>query len=165
MRSALTCILLLAAGCGGEEAKIEISGLEGIEHALAAQRGKGVLLNFWAMWCPPCVAELPELVEAVHAQDAGDVALLGISYDLMVEGAEAASIEEQVREFLTKRELAFDVLIYDAPDFDALNERFGLPGEIPVTLAFDRTGNLVDRHDGRADRARFDEMLAKALGH
>ena len=44
------------------EIELEIGGLEAVEQALAAERGQACLLNFWATWCPPCVAELPDLI-------------------------------------------------------------------------------------------------------
>ena len=54
--------------------------------------------------------------------------------------------------------------MYDAPDYDAINARFDLPGAVPVTLAFDAAGREVDRHVGEADEARFEAMMKKALG-
>jgi thiol-disulfide isomerase/thioredoxin len=165
VRLLLAC--LLAVACGGEEAshrpQVEVAGLEGVETALRARRGKGVLLNFWALWCEPCVEELPDLAEVSREfEDQGGV-VFTVNYDLMLPGKEAAPTLADVRSFLGKEGLAFAAVVYDAPDFDAINERFGLPGPIPVTLALDREGNVVDRQEGRADRARFSEMMRRAL--
>ncbi|HET6204645.1 MAG TPA: TlpA disulfide reductase family protein [Planctomycetota bacterium] len=175
-RALLVLGLVLPAACGGErgsagtssrrarEPRIDVVGLEGVEAALQGRRGKGVLLNFWATWCAPCVAELPELVQVAEEFAERGGVLLGVSYDLMVPGAEAAEVPGQVRAFFARKGLDFDVLVYDAADFDGINSRFGLPGEIPVTLAFDRRGDLVDRQEGPGNRARFAEMMRRAVG-
>jgi thiol-disulfide isomerase/thioredoxin len=142
---------------------VEIVDLAGLEAALARQRGRGVLLNFWAIWCAPCVAELPELVETAREfRDEGGV-VLAVSYDLMVPEATREGTLEEVKRFAAERDIAVPVLIFDGPDLDAINERFDLPGPIPVTLAIDREGRIVDREPDRADRARFDELMRKAL--
>ncbi|HVS09600.1 MAG TPA: TlpA disulfide reductase family protein [Planctomycetota bacterium] len=172
--------LSLAAGpgCGaGEEAgpprgpraepaaatSVEIVDLAGLEAALARQRGRGVLLNFWAIWCPPCVAELPELVETSREFQGEGGVVLAVSYDLMVPEATPEGTLEAVKRFASQRDIGVPILIFDGPDYDAINERFDLPGPIPVTLAIDREGRIVDRELGRADRARFDELMRKAL--
>jgi len=160
--------LLAAAACGGEGgphvSRIDVVGLDGVEAALKERRGQGVLLNFWAIWCPPCVAELPDLAEVAEEYSGRGGVLLTVNYDLMLPGEEAASIVERVREFLRRKNFSFDVLVYDGPGFDAINERFDLPGPVPMTLAFDREGNVVGRHEGQGDRARFSEMMRRALG-
>lgn len=144
---------------------LSIVGFDELEPALVAQRGQGQLINFWAMWCAPCVAELPDLVEVARAYEAEGGRVVGVSYDLMVAGADPTTVEDDVRAFLAARDLAdFDVLVYDEIDYEAINERFGLPGEVPVTLAVDRDGRIVDRHEGKAGRERFDELMRKALG-
>jgi thiol-disulfide isomerase/thioredoxin len=174
--SRLAPALFLAAvlsGCGqgpGDPApaaigsRIAIADFTGLEEALAARRGGGFLLNFWAMWCAPCVAELPELAAVAREWRERGGALLTVSYDLMVAGAERATVEERMRSFLERRQLELEVLIYDAPDQSALDERFDLPGPIPVTLAIDAQGRVVDRLEGEGDRARFEQMMARALG-
>jgi thiol-disulfide isomerase/thioredoxin len=159
----LAVALLLAASCGGG-ARVEVAGPDGVDAALAARRGKGVLLNFWAIWCPPCVAELPDLAKVAREFAGRGGNLLGVSYDLMIEGASREAVPGQVREFLARKGLAFDVLVYDAADYDAINARFSLPGEIPVTLALDREGRIVDRQEGPGDERRFREMMRRALG-
>ncbi len=143
---------------------IEVVDLAGIEAALARQKGRALLVNFWATWCPPCVAELPELMEVAGEYRSRGADVLGVSFDLMIPGVERAETAGMVREFLTERDLALTTLIYDAPDYDSINERFDLPGAIPVTLAFDADGELVDRHAGQASAERFEEMMRKALG-
>jgi thiol-disulfide isomerase/thioredoxin len=155
------------AGCGGAGGappafSVELGDLPALERALAERRGP-CLLNFWATWCPPCVAELPDLVAVAKEFGPSGLRTLGVSYDLMVPGVERGQAVEKVRGFLVKRELALETLIYEAPDFEAIDARFQLPGAIPVTLAFDRDGKVVDRSEGETSRERFAEMARKAL--
>lgn len=143
---------------------ISIVDFAGLEPALEAGRGEGMLLNFWAIWCAPCVAEMPELVEVAHEYRERGGRVIGVSYDLMIPGADASTIETTMREFLDGRRLDIPVLIYDDVDYSAINERFELPGEVPVTLAIDKNGVVVDRQEGKAGKQRFDEMMRKAMG-
>jgi thiol-disulfide isomerase/thioredoxin len=146
------------------EPSVEVVDLAGIDAALAKHRGRGVLLNFWALWCAPCVAELPELMEVARefAEDGGDVVL--VSYDLIIPGATIDEARRDVTEFAKKRSLDVPILIYDAPDYEAINTRFQLPGGVPVTLAIDAKGAIVEVHDGPADKAQFQALMRKALG-
>jgi thiol-disulfide isomerase/thioredoxin len=169
--AALAVLSFTTGGCGGEATpagksappSVEVVDFQGLEAALAQRRGRGVLLNHWAIWCEPCVAELSELVEVAHEfkEQGGEVLLL--SYDLMLPDKTADLVREQVAKFAAKRGIDVPILIYDEPDVDRLNQRFELPGGIPVTLALDREGKLVDRVDEQADKARFTEMMRKAL--
>jgi thiol-disulfide isomerase/thioredoxin len=170
----LSAICLLAAcgpRAGGGDASeaipatIEIVGFDALETALVDLRGEGMLLNFWAMWCAPCVAELPELLETAHAFRERGGRVVGVSYDLMVAGADPTTIEDELRVFLDKRGLDYPILVYDEDDYEAVNARYDLGGEIPITLAIDAQGRIVDQQRGRANRERFDEMMRKALGN
>jgi thiol-disulfide isomerase/thioredoxin len=173
-RRALCSCLALAACGGGAPApssepdatplELSIGGLEAVEQALAAERGQAVLLNFWATWCPPCVAELPDLMAVAREYEERGGRVIGVSYDLMVPRVPREQVEEKVRAFLAERDLPFPGVIYEAQDFESIDARFDLPGSIPVTLAFDKNGKLVDRHDEGATRERFVEMMEKALG-
>ena len=167
------CLALAGCGAGAPESsepepqaeiELELGGLEAVEQALAAERGQACLLNFWATWCPPCVAELPDLIAVAREYEDRGGRVLGVSYDLMVPGVAREAVEDKVRGFLSARDLPLPGVIYEATDFDSIDARFDLPGQIPVTLAFDRTGKLVDRHEGEATRERFAEMMQRALG-
>lgn len=162
----LLCVCLLAA-CSGpvpEEPQIRFVDLAGLEKVLAEYRGKGVLLNFWAMWCEPCVAEMPELLETVRSYRGRGGAALGVSYDLMVPDATRDEVLQRLRSYVAEHKIDIPVLVYEADDYDAINQRFGLPGPIPVTLALDAGGAIVDREEKQAGKARFEEMMRKALG-
>lgn len=134
-----------------------------IEQELAKLEGP-YLLNFWATWCAPCVAELPELVEVVREYEDQGLQLVTINYDLMVPGVDAPGILQVVRDFQTQRDLPYPVLIYDADDFEAIDTALRLPGPIPVTLAFDRAGNEVGRLEAAAGSAEFRQLAQAALG-
>jgi len=167
-RSHFALVLVLALGfaglssCGREP--VRIANVAGIDDALSARRGKACLVNFWATWCPPCVAELPELVAVGREFEASGGCVLGVSFDLMQPKDLPEPTLAKVRQFLAQRELAFETLICERAELGKLIERFDLPDGIPITHAYDAQGKLVDQHLGQADRARFAEMMQKALG-
>ena len=120
---------------------------------LSDLRGKIVLLNFWAMWCGPCVTEMPSL-ETLHRQFQGrDFRILAISLDL-------ADIDS-VRAFVERHQYSFTVL-HDPRQrtMDALRER-----RIPVTFVLNRSGKAIGRAIGLRDWSQpavirlFEELL------
>jgi thiol-disulfide isomerase/thioredoxin len=161
----LACLLLLGVTrARAAQPEIRVVDLKGLEAALATHKGEGVLLNFWAIWCEPCVAELPDLL-AVGRQFRGQHGVvLTVSYDLMLPDVTPAEVLKQMRAFVAARKIDAPVYIFNAPDYDAINQRFGLSGPVPMTIAIDRTGRVVDRHAGQAGRAGFVALMKKAIG-
>ncbi len=131
----------------------ELESLSDERVRLSELRGKTVVIDFWATWCPPCEFQVPELnaFYEAHKQD-GDVEVLGISVD--VDGAEAVSGwvgEKQVRykvllggEDLARRygALGFPTLYVVAPDGTVDSEHVGLieAGDLEAALARQRSG-------------------------
>ncbi len=145
------------------QSPIRVVGLKALDAAIAQQRGKAVLVNFWAIWCEPCVAELPEFLATGREYRDRNAVVLTVSYDLMIPDVTKEGVLKAMRAFVAEHHIDAPVFIYDAPDYDAINERFGLPGPVPVTIAIDARGTIVDRHVGQATRQRFQEMMRKAL--
>jgi thiol-disulfide isomerase/thioredoxin len=148
----------------GSARHVEVVDLDALARRIAATGARITVVNFWATWCAPCVAELPDLVAAVKARGDRSVALLLVSYDLNTPGSGLTreTVVPLVREFVEKRGLDGDVAIYDG-ETTRLDERFDLPGPIPATIVVDASGKVVARHAGAATRAQFDALLEGAL--
>lgn len=123
---------------------------QGQPQALSQWRGKLLVVNFWASWCPPCLEEMPEL-SALQRKYAGQgVVVLGISTD------DAAKMQE----FAHSTPTSYPLL---AGDFDAMqlaaqlgNDR----GVLPYTVLVRGDGSVVWQHFGRLDM----QALKQALG-
>lgn len=169
-------LAVICGGCGSREAagerapdpasarRVEVTDLDALTRRIGSTGARITVVNFWATWCAPCVAELPDLVAAVKARSDRSVALLLVSYDLNTPGSGLTrdTVVPLVRDFVEKRGLTGDVAIYDG-ETTKLDERFDLPGPIPATIVVDASGKVVARHADKATRAEFDALLEDAL--
>lgn len=74
-------LLLLTLPFSGYTADFSLEDIQGKTHRLADYRGKWVLVNFWATWCPPCLSEIPELSSLHNAHKDHDLVVIGIAMD------------------------------------------------------------------------------------
>jgi thiol-disulfide isomerase/thioredoxin len=110
----------------------------GGELALNDLRGKPLLLNFWATWCPPCVSELPLLDRFHREQQSGGWQVVGLAVDNLA----------PVREFLGKHPVDFAIGLAGA-DGAGLSRTMGNSGgALPFTVVFDRRGRVFARKLG-----------------
>ncbi|RPJ84494.1 MAG: TlpA family protein disulfide reductase [Acidobacteria bacterium] len=159
------CLLAtLGARPAAQAAEVRVVDLKGLEAALQKYRGQAVLLNFWAIWCEPCLAELPDLLAVGRDFRGKGGVVLTVSYDLMVPEVAYDEVLKEMRRFTAQRGIDVPVFIYEAEDYDQINERFGLPGPVPVTISLDRNGAVVERHAGKSTRDDFVKMMKKAIG-
>jgi thiol-disulfide isomerase/thioredoxin len=115
------------------------------------------VVNIWATWCVPCVAEMPEL-RTVSAAFGPEVALTGVSMDDMIPGAK----RESVAVFLDRQKIRY-VNVYYRGNADDLSRYYRFEGEIPVTIAFDSAGREIWRHQGAIKSASTISDLRKLL--
>ena len=133
-----------------------------IEAEIDGRAGQPLLLNFWAIWCAPCVAELPDLQKARKTLNDQGGEVLAISLDLSPRGASLEDIRARMPAFLAQRELDLPVIIYNNPDVFSITERFQIPGGIPFTVAIDRKGEVVASHSGQASLEEFEDLVHQA---
>lgn len=115
-----------------------LKSVNGKTYRLSAYRGKPVLLNFWATWCPDCRAELPSLV-AMAGRFEGKLQVISVSID---------SSEGRLKEYLKAHPLPFPVL--SDPKREVAFDQYAVFG-IPATFFIDKNGNLVKRVFGSKD--------------
>ena len=116
-------------------------------------RGKVVVLNFWATWCPPCVEEIPEF-SRVHTELQGQgVQFLGIAVDNA----------ENVAKFVSELPASYPMLVAGTNAIE-LARLFGDDqSALPYTLIIDRDGHLSSRHLGRLQEHDLRTSLATLL--
>jgi thiol-disulfide isomerase/thioredoxin len=129
-------VLLLA--CSGAPAGGEVQYLDadGLLQKIAESKGKVVVVNFWATWCPACRQELPELVKLREKFDDEKLLVIGASVDDSL---------GKLKRFLAKWPLNYQ--IYQASDDAAM--LYGVQS-IPVILMYDPKGELMIKHTGFA---------------
>ena len=134
-----------------------LMSLDGKEVSLSDYRGKVVLLNFWATWCPPCRKEIPHFVEMVNEYEDKGLVILGIAAD--------RGGEQVVREWVAKNNLNYPILMFTQ---DVYQKYQGyLPasqrGGIPFTFIIDREGRLRHRLVGYRDKPSWIELVTPLL--
>ena len=124
-----------------------LKDIEGVKFKLADQKGKWVVVNFWAPWCPPCIAELPELNSL--QQQHQDVLVIGIALQYHT--------KQEVLDMVKKLSVSYPIVMGDediAADFG------GLVG-LPTSLLYSPTGKLIGRHDGPVTQIDIEQSMAQ----
>jgi thiol-disulfide isomerase/thioredoxin len=137
----LIVLLLLLAGSVSASDLRDLRDLRSIPAAFP-RAARLRIVNVWATWCAPCVAEMPEL-RAIGAAFGPEVALVGVSVDDAVPGSD----RRKVAGFLDREKIRYPNLYYRGSP-DDLGDYLKFEGAIPVTIAFDRKGKEVWRHEG-----------------
>jgi len=117
---------------------------------MAALRGKPVLLNFWATWCPPCVEELPLLSRFYQENSAKGWQVMGLAVDQL----------EPVKHFLAKTPVTFPVAMAGMPGIELSRSLGNLSGGLPFTVVLGSDGLVAHRKMGKVTP---DDLRAWAL--
>jgi thiol-disulfide isomerase/thioredoxin len=130
----LACARAGAAGAevGAPAPPLVMRTLDGRDFSLAAQRGKVVVLNLWATWCPPCRAEMPLLESFSKAYAARNVLVFGASAD---DAHDRKDVVKVMKGFTYPAGLLFE----------ASANGFGAPDVLPVTYVIDANGIIRAR--------------------
>jgi len=131
-----------------QQADFTLTELSGKSWTLKEQRGKVVLVNFWATWCPPCRKEMPDLETLYREFKDQNFVILAIS-------DEDAG---KVKPFIAKQKVTYPILLDPGRKVHELFEVVG----IPKTFIYDRDGKLVAQSIDMRTRKQFLEMLAQA---
>lgn len=131
-------------------ADVRLPVLDGsTQQSLAELRGKVVVLNFWASWCPPCESEAPVLQRTQQRLSANGGIVFGVTY----KDDAAAS-----RDFLRRNKATYPSLRDDKLD---LAPKFGTKN-LPETFVLDKQGRVVALFRGEVTQTFLDDAIAKA---
>jgi peroxiredoxin len=131
-----------------QDAGFALASMDGKPYSLASLKGRIVLLNFWATWCPPCRKEMPDMEKLYRKYGSKGLTVLAVSDEK----------RETVEGFLAKNPYSFPVLL-DADH--KVNKDFGIEG-IPKSFIFDREGKLAAQAIDMRTEKQFMELLKRA---
>lgn len=156
----LLSVAMMLAALGARGADLPVLGkapswklkdTAGKEVSSAEFKGKVVVLDFWATWCPPCRAEIPGYIALQKKYADKGVVIIGVSVD--EQGAAA------VVPFAKAQGINYRMLLAN----DDAVAAFGNIQAIPTTFVIDRDGNIRAKHVGYASQDEFDAQLQELL--
>lgn len=130
---------------------VTFTTVDGTTASLDDYEGQPLVLNFWASWCPPCVAEMGDALRPVHEAHSDEVAFLGMN--LRDEPAAAQQIVDSTG---VTYDLALD------PDGEVFSA-FGGVG-MPTTVFIDGDGRIVDQHTGAITQDQLQAQVDRLIG-
>jgi len=142
----LLFILIMAFSTNAFAINFELTDYQNKKYQLADYKGKWVVLNYWATWCPPCRRELPMLVDYNEARE--DVQIFGINYEPDIK-------PDTLKNFVETYFINFPTI----PATKAIDKKFGIPPGLPMTIFISPEGKIVKKMTGMLTKSFMDKTL------
>ena len=131
---------------------VEFIDLDGKVTTLKDYRGKWVIINLWATWCPPCLVEIPDLVLFHEAHKDKDAIVLGVNYETLE--------TEKVKTFSESQMINYPVVRFRGK-VDGKTTPFGQLKGLPTTYMVTPEGKVVAARTGMVDQKMLEEFMEK----
>jgi peroxiredoxin len=128
-----------------------VKDMNGARVKLADYKGKVILVNFWATWCPPCKAEIPGFIELYDEYKDKGLVILGVSGD---------DDAETLKAFASEWKINYPMIV--GRDEQALLDSYGPIYGYPISVIVGRDGSVCGKHVGPATKEEFEREI-KAL--
>jgi peroxiredoxin len=140
---------LLVCSLTSYAADFSLEDMHGKTLRLSDYRGKWVLVNFWATWCPPCLNEIPELVSLHNAHQDKDLSVIGVAMD--------SGSSKKVADFAQAHGISYPVVMGNRKVTDQIGAVEGLP----VSYLYNPKGEHVSYQAGEVTRASIEAYITK----
>ena len=131
-------------------ADFSLQDMQGKTHHLSDYRGKWVLVNFWATWCPPCLAEIPDLISLQNAHK--DIVVIGIAMDY--------ANSKIVADFVKKHGINYPIVL----GTDSIVAQIGEMEVLPATYLYNPSGKQVSYQAGGITRKAVEGFIKSQQG-
>ena len=138
----------LAWAEAGLKAEFTLKDMNGVKHQLSHYKGKWVLVNYWATWCPPCLEEVPDLVNLYDHRKHKDLMLLGVVFDY--------KDVKEVKAYVDDMLMSYPIVLGD----DSVTEQIGTAEVLPTTFIYNPQGLLVKVKRGIVTREFIEKIIA-----
>jgi thiol-disulfide isomerase/thioredoxin len=139
--------------------KVEYIKIPELEKILRNPDNKLFVVNFWATWCPPCVAEISNFESAAKAYDQAKVKFILVSLDF------PSQVEKQLIPFLKKNKISLDVAVMMDVDYNKWIDKVDTKwqGDIPATLFFNNSKKSKYSHSGEVTEPELKKYINSFL--
>lgn len=127
--------------------------LSGTPQTLANWRGKVLVINFWATWCPPCLEEIPHFVRLQQRLGKRGLQFVGIAVD----------DRDRVAAFVRQYQINYPILIGQLNAIELSEMAGNKRGGLPYTLVLDRSGDVVEQYYGGLDETLLEPIIKELL--
>jgi peroxiredoxin len=131
--------------------QFELKDVSGRNVRLSDYKGKVVLINFWATWCPPCRAEMPDLIRLQREHAKQGLQIIGITYP--------PQTRARVRRFARSLKVNYPILLGNRQ----IKARFSSDETLPLTVVINRDGTVSEIISGILLREEFDQKIKPLL--
>ena len=125
-----------------------LKDMSGNTHQLSSYKGKWVLVNYWATWCPPCLEEVPDLVNLYDSRKDKDLMVIGVVFDYK----DVKEVSQYVDDML----MSYPVVLGN----DSVTAQIGSAEVLPTTFIYNPQGKLVKIKRGLIARAFVEKLMA-----
>ena len=136
----------------GDAPDFTLPKLGGGQFTLSSLKGKVIILDFWATWCPPCRIEIPDFISLYQDYKEDGLEIVGIALDQKKEVA--------VKPFAEKMGINY-ILVFGGRE---VTGKYGGIRGIPTTFIIDRHGNIAGKHIGLTSKDVFEKEVKELLG-
>ena len=144
----LAGLLLALMGLWAQAADFKVTDTNGKTHTLSGYKGKWVLVNYWATWCPPCLEEIPDLI-ALHENKKNNLVVIGIAMDYRN--------ARQVTDFADGLLVDYPIVLGNAQVASQIGPVQGLP----TTYLYNPDGKMVAQQVGAITRESVESFITR----
>lgn len=134
----------------GARADFLLKDTAGVKHQLSQYKGQWVLVNYWATWCPPCLEEVPDLVNLYDRRKHKDLMVLGVVFDY--------ENMKKVNKYVDDMLMSYPIVLGD----DSVTAQIGSAEVLPATYIYNPQGELVKVKRGLISRQYIEEIIGPA---
>ena len=148
MACLLTAYSISSAAKNHESKDFTLKDMSNNKHTLSQYKGKWVIVNYWATWCPPCLEEVPDLVALYDSRKNKDVMVLGVVFDYKSAG--------EVSEYVADMLMSYPIVLGD----DDVAKQIGTAEVLPTTFIYNPQGMLIKTKRGLVTKQYLEAVIA-----
>lgn len=147
MKKLFLALLLLLTFAANAQDNFSLTDTTGKQHHLSDYKGKWLIVNYWATWCPPCLEEIPDFVHLYDAHKDKDLMIIGVAMEYKE--------PKEVTDFTSDMLISYPIAFGKAPQ----NVLIGKVEALPTTFIFNPQGELVKTKRGLVTRKQIESLL------